>query len=278
MSVADRSQAAELLAFAHRLADAAARVTLKHFRTAIRADNKSGTGYDPVTEADRGAETAIRTLIEQTYPGHGILGEEHGKVRSRDGLTWVIDPIDGTRSFITGSPLWGTLIALHDGVRPIIGMLDQPFLKERFWGVSMPKWREAVLETPGGRQALATRACPRLADAALSTTTPEMFKGAERAAFEKLMAGVRLMRFGGDCYQYGMLAHGFMDLVVETRLQPYDIQALIPIIEGAGGAVTNWQGGPADQGGSVVAAGDARTHAAALEILSASKSGPALRA
>jgi len=268
MPTLNRSQAEELLAFAHRLADAAAKVTLAHFRTPLSVGNKSEDGFDPVTEADRGAETAIRALIEKTYPGHGILGEEHGASRSRDGFTWVIDPIDGTRSFITGSPLWGTLIALNDGERPVIGVLDQPFLKERFWGVSMPDWREAAIETPEKRLSLATRACPRLADAALSTTTIEMFKGLEREQFEALMSRVRLLRFGGDCYQYGLLAHGFMDLVAETRLAPYDIQALIPIIEGAGGAVTNWQGGPADQGGNVVAAGDPRTHAEALEILS----------
>jgi histidinol phosphatase-like enzyme (inositol monophosphatase family) len=266
----NRSQAEEFLAFAHRLADAAAQVTLAHFRTPIAVDNKHASGFDPVTAADRGAETAIRALIEKTYPGHGILGEEHGRKPSRDGFTWVIDPVDGTRSFITGSPLWGTLIALNDGERAVVGMLDQPFMKERFWGVSIAGWREAGFTRDGARSALATRACAALSDAVLSTTTLEMFKEGERRAFERLMKEVRLTRFGGDCYQYGLAAMGFMDLVVETGLAPYDIQALIPILEGAGGAVTTWDGGAAESGGRIVAAGDARAHAAALEILSAS--------
>lgn len=263
----DRTQAEELLEFAHRLADAAALVTLEYFRTPIAVDNKRAGGFDPVTAADRGAEDAIRRLIEERHPEHGILGEEAGHKRGRSDLTWVIDPIDGTRAFITGSPLWGTLIALNDGERAVIGLLDQPFLKERFWGVSLPTWRESGLVSPKGHQALTTRACARLEDAMLSSTTIEMFQSGERRAFEHLMGRARLTRFGGDCYQYGLLAHGFMDLVVETSLAPYDIQALIPIIEGAGGAVTDWQGRAADQGGSIVAAGDPRAHALALEAL-----------
>ncbi|MFO1187251.1 MAG: histidinol-phosphatase [Alphaproteobacteria bacterium] len=263
----DRTQGEELLKFAGALADAAAKVTLSHFRMPLAVDNKRAGGFDPVTAADRGAEDAIRRLIEDHHPEHGILGEEAGHRSGQSELTWVIDPIDGTRAFITGSPLWGTLIALNDGERAVIGLLDQPFLKERFWGVSLPTWREAGIVSSSGRSALTTRACARLADAVLSTTTIEMFQGAERRAFEGLMGRARLTRFGGDCYQYGLLALGFMDLVVETSLAPYDIQALIPIIEGAGGAVTDWQGRAADQGGSIVAAGDPRTHAVALEVL-----------
>lgn len=264
----DRTQGEELLAFAGLLADAAAAVTLSHFRSPLAVDNKRAQGFDPVTAADRGAEEAIRRLIGEHHPEHGVLGEEAGHKRGGD-LTWVIDPIDGTRAFITGSPLWGTLIALHDGERAVLGVLDQPFLKERFWGVSLPTWREAGLVTPSGRRALTTRACAHLGEAVLSTTTIETFKGSERRAFEGLMGRARLTRFGGDCYQYGLLAHGFMDLVVETGLAPYDIQALIPIIEGAGGAVTDWHGRAADQGGSIVASGDPRAHAAALEALNA---------
>ncbi len=267
MPTLDRSQAEELLAFAGRLADAAAAVSLKHFRTRLAVENKKAGGFDPVTAADKGAETAIRALIESTHPDHGILGEEHGALRTRSGFTWVIDPIDGTRAFITGSPMWGTLIALNDGERAVIGVLDQPFIGERFWGVSLPGWREAGHVRGRERRRLETRECTRLAEACLSTTTPEMFKGDDRAPFDTLMRDARLTRFGGDCYQYGLLAMGFLDLVVEVTLQPYDIQALIPIIEGAGGAVTTWEGGAADAGGRVIAAGDPRVHAQALEIL-----------
>jgi myo-inositol-1(or 4)-monophosphatase len=265
----DRSQAEEFLAFAHVLADAAGKVTLPYFRTSLSVDNKLPGGFDPVTEADRGAEAAIRALIEEAYPDHGIWGEEGGHAPGRSGLTWVIDPVDGTRAFITGSPLWGTLIALNDGERAVIGILDQPFLDERFWGVSLPTWREAGYARGGSKRGLATRACRGLAHAALSTTTIELFKQDERRAFETLMGRTRLTRFGGDCYQYALVAMGFMDLVVETSNQPYDVQALIPIIEGAGGAFTTWDGAAAEGGGRVIAAGDPRTHAEALEVLQA---------
>ena len=254
------------VAFAERLADAAGAAILPYFRQPLDVENK-GRGsdaldrYDPVTAADRAAEAAIRALIKAEHPTHGIWGEEEGFEEGTSPLTWVIDPIDGTRAFIAGLPVWGTLIALNDGTAPAIGIMDQPYTRERFvgWGTG------ARL----GTRSLATRACPDLSRARVMTTNPHMFKApAERAAFDEIEGRAELSRYGADCYAYCMLAMGFVDLVVEGALQPYDIQALIPIVEGAGGVVTSWTGGPADQGGLVVAAGDRRVHEQALAILS----------
>jgi myo-inositol-1(or 4)-monophosphatase len=183
-------------------------------------------------------------------------------------LTWVIDPIDGTRAFITGSPLWGILIALSDDEGPLIGVLDQPFLGERFAGVCSGDRREAFYHRAARRERLQTRDCSGLSHAQFSTTTPEMFNAPERArVLAAIRSSVQLTRFGGDCYQYGQIALGFLDLVVEADLKPFDIHALIPIIEGAGGVVTTWEGGKANQGGRVVAAGDARVHKEALALI-----------
>ena len=271
MITLSNSKIDEYLAFAHRLADAAAPISLKHFRTKLDVANKVEKGFDPVTLADQGVETVVRALIEKTYSRHGIHGEEHGKRATQDGLSWVIDPIDGTRSFISGSPLWGTLIALSDENGPIIGLLDQPFIGERFFGVLAEERRESFYMRGGSKMPLRTRSCSGLADASLSTTTPEMFLDARRAqAFRSLQSQVRLMRFGGDCYQYGQVAMGFLDLVIESGLKPYDIHALVPIIEGAGGIVTTWDGGSARDGGDIIAAGDARALAAALEAIKSS--------
>lgn len=264
MSALSDSELRALLDFAGSLADAAREQTLPYFRRPIAVEDKGAAGlYDPVTQADRAAETAIRTRIKSAYPDHGILGEEHGFEPGASPFTWVIDPIDGTRSFIAGVPLWGTLIALNDGERPILGVMDQPYLRERFVGSRLG----AALVAGSERRALQTRLCVDLSSAVLLCTDPGMFEGAEHEAFATLSAKVRLRRFGTDCHAYGLLAHGLVDLVVESGLKPYDIQALVPIIEAAGGMVTNWNGGPAYDGGQVIAAGDARTHAAALAIL-----------
>jgi histidinol phosphatase-like enzyme (inositol monophosphatase family) len=248
--------------FAGRLADASGAVIRQYFRKPLAITDKSGTsaGFDPVTAADQEAEAAIRDLIRHAYPGHGILGEEHGTEAGGDSLTWVIDPIDGTRAFMTGMLSWGTLIALNDGAGPIVGVMDQPVTGERLTG------------TPEGAflngAPIRTRACAGLADAILYSTVPEMFSEPRwKAGFEAVEAKVRMRRFGGDCYAYCLLAMGFIDIVIEAGLKPYDIQALIPIIEGAGGTVTTWTGAPADQGGLIVAAGDKRVHDAALAIL-----------
>lgn len=255
----------EFLGFANRLADASGAVIKRYFRTGIDVTDKKDKGagrYSPVTAADQGAEAAIRALIKAEHPDHGILGEEHGHENPDARFTWVIDPIDGTKAFITGLPTWGTLIALNDRGVPVLGMLDQPILGERFTGGP----DGAFL----GARRLATRACPKLGDAMLCCTEPEMFEaGEEQAAFKRLARQVALRRFGTDCYAYAMLAHGFVDLVVEANLAPWDIQALIPIVERAGGVVTNWEGGPAPSGGRVVAAGDAALHRQVLEILRA---------
>lgn len=254
----------DYLDFAGRLADAAAEVTGVYFRTPLEVSDKTAPdgqdGFDPVTEADRRVEAVVRDLIQQTYPDHGILGEEQPPKAGDSRYCWVIDPIDGTRAFISGVPTWGTLIALHDGERPIIGVMDQPFTGERFIG------------SPDGAElngkSLSVRRCADLSDATMYTTDPDMFETKDQIeAFGALEKRVRLRRFGGDCYAYCMLALGLVDLVVEGDLEPYDIQALIPIIEGAGGIVTAWDGGPAENGGLVIAAGDRRVHAQALEIL-----------
>ncbi|PWR18813.1 inositol monophosphatase family protein [Zavarzinia compransoris] len=286
--------------FAGRLADAARAVILPYFRTDMPVDDKAdlwggAKGYDPVTAADKGAEAAIRALIEAEYPGHGILGEEYGEKTGTEPLTWVLDPIDGTRAFITGLPLWGTLIALNDGTAPVIGVMDQPYTGERFTGnpdgafleriadslnrqfaqVSLNRAVSGKLvstspETALGTKRLKTRACPGLAQARLMTTSPHLFRTPEtQAAFTRVADRAQLVRYGGDCYAYAMVAAGQVDAVIETNLEAYDIQALIPIVRGAGGQVTDWTGGDAQAGGSVVATGDARVHAEILALLNA---------
>lgn len=259
------AQLRELIEFAGTLADAAGAAILPHFRAPLDIANKKNDGqFDPVTIADRNAEQAIRILISKTYPGHGILGEEFGAVAGSSGLTWCIDPIDGTRAFIMGVPQWGVLIGLHDGTAPVLGVMDQPFTGERFTGSRLG----AHVTRNGKTLPLRSRACATLSDAVLTTTHPGAFgKKSEHDAYLRVAAQTRMHRYGGDCYSYAMLAHGLIDLVIETDLKPYDIQALIPIILAAGGVISNWRGGPADQGGQVIAAGDARLHALALEIL-----------
>ncbi|MGO4834279.1 histidinol-phosphatase, partial [Rhizobiaceae sp. 2RAB30] len=222
-------------------------------------------GFDPVTEADREAEKAIRALIGSEFPEHGILGEEFGAQNSDARHVWVIDPIDGTRSFISGIPLWGTLVGLTEGGDAVAGMMSQPFIGELFYAAG----NGAFYEGPRGASRLATRPTAALSDATLCTTTPALFGAADRAGFDRLESRVRLSRYGTDCYAYCMLAAGQIDLVVETGLQPYDIVALIPIIEQAGGMITDWDGGPAEQGGRIIAAANAGLHAAAMDVLHA---------
>lgn len=254
-------------AFAHRLADASGAAIMPFFRSALGVDDKGsakGQAFDPVTAADRDAETAIRALIAAEHPDHGVLGEEHGHEKGGSPMHWVLDPIDGTRAFITGGPQWGTLIALNDGEKPVLGVLDQPFTQERWIGFD----GKTELHARGEVRRLKTRPCPTLKDAVISTTHPwSYFSDAEQKAFRAIDAKARMSRFGGDCYAYGLLAMGLMDAVIESALQPWDIQALIPIVEGAGGIVTSWTGGDAQDGGQVVASGDERLHAALLKML-----------
>ncbi|WP_075217795.1 histidinol-phosphatase [Mongoliimonas terrestris] len=249
--------------FFHTLADAAGAAALPYFRTRMVVDNKEAAAFDPVTEADKAAEVAIRDLVTAHHPTHGILGEEFGDDSGSADYVWVVDPIDGTRAFISGLPVWGTLIGLKRAGRPVFGMMAQPFTGERYFGDGTT----ATYTGPGGPAPLRTRPCADLASATLLTTTPALFQGAEQAAYRRVEERVRLVRYGCDCYAYCMVAGGHVDLVIEAGLKPFDIMALIPVIEGAGGVITNWEGGSAIDGGRVVAAGDARVHAAALEML-----------
>jgi histidinol-phosphatase len=250
----------EFVVFAERLADAAGAVARRYFRTPVAVDTKADAS--PVTIADREAETAMRTLIADAYPTHGVLGEEHGASDTGADFVWVLDPIDGTKSFISGVPLFGVLIALMRGGKPILGVIEQPISRERWLG------RAGTPSTMNGAP-IKTRACPTLDAAALFATTPDMFEGADADAFARLSQQVRLVRHGADCYAAGLLAMGFIDLVVESSLKPYDYCALVPVIEGAGGIVTDWDGKPLglDSGMRMAAAGDKRAHAAALKAL-----------
>jgi len=262
-----RADESEIL-FAHRLADAAGDVIRPYFRKRIQVMDKAKLGgpkplFDPVTEADTNAESAIRALIHAERPDDAILGEEHGHETGTSGRTWVIDPIDGTRAFITGRHTWGTLIALLQDELPVLGIIDQPVLRERFVGHG----GGAELVSPEGREPLHTRVCSKLSDAVVSTTHPwGYFSRAQRSAFEGVCSAARMSYFGGDCYGYALLAMGFIDVIVEGRLAPWDIAAVIPVIEGAGGVVSDWKG-ERFANGSIVAAGDARVHAEVVKML-----------
>jgi histidinol phosphatase-like enzyme (inositol monophosphatase family) len=249
--------------FLKRLAEAAAAETLPRFRDGGEVTNKLEGGYDPVTEADRAAEKAIRALIASHYPDHGVIGEEFGAERPDSRHVWIIDPIDGTRAFVAGLPLWGTVVGLTEDGRAIAGLMSQPYIGELFHAGPSGAFREG----PGGTGPLAARKTTSLAEAILCTTTPALFEGARRESYERVENAARLTRYGTDCYAYAMLAAGNIDLVVETALQPYDIVALVPIIERAGGVVTTWDGGPAEKAGDIVAAATPELHAAALEML-----------
>jgi myo-inositol-1(or 4)-monophosphatase len=257
---------AVFLDFAHAMAVAAGREILPHFRVALDIEDKgSPAGYDPVTVADRAAETVIRTGIARAYPDHGIRGEEHGWERGASNYTWVIDPIDGTKSFILGQLHWATLIALHDGERVVAGVAHQPYVGESFVATvdGTAQWRRG-----GERRTLRARGCGKLGDAVLACTHPSMFRTPpERAAFDRVADRARLTRWGGDCYAYCLLAMGLIDIVIESSLQAYDVQALIPIVTAAGGVMTSWTGGGCDEGGSVVACGDRVLHGEVLKLL-----------
>jgi histidinol phosphatase-like enzyme (inositol monophosphatase family) len=249
------------------LANAAAAETLPRFRAGGGIDDKGIKGgvaaFDPVTEADRAAETAIRALITRHFPDHGILGEEHGATGLDRDHVWVIDPIDGTRAFITGIPVWGTLVGLTEHGKAIAGMMAQPFTGELFHAVDGKSFRTFngvdVENTVSG--------VTELSKATMFTTTPHLFKGAARERYDAIEQKVKLFRYGCDCYAYCMLAAGFVDLVIETALQPYDIVALVPIIEAAGGIVTDWDGSRPEKGGDIIAASTPQLHQAAMAMM-----------
>lgn len=253
------------LTLAHLLADQSAKAILPHFRRVIAVENKLGrAGYDPVTAADRNAERIIAKLIGKAYPEDGLIGEEFGASNAAARFRWVVDPIDGTRSFIMGQPLWGTLIGLLDGPSPVIGLMNQPYTGERFFGSAQGAFFRRGA-SPSRR--LRSRKGVQLADAILTSTHPDLMQDADADAFRRLSAEVRMTRFGGDCYNYCLVAAGFVDTVVEAGLKTYDIVALIPIIEQAGGVVTTWDGAPATDGGRIVASGDRRLHERVLKVL-----------
>ncbi len=247
-----------MLEFMRGLAKAAAEQTLPRFRQGSAVDNKLSAGFDPVTEADREAERAIRSLLEQQFADDGILGEEFGLANSESSRRWVIDPIDGTRAFISGLPLWGTLVGLTVEGRAVAGMMSQPFTGELY----LADETGAYLDGANGRK-LQTSGVTELSEATLCTTTPALFDGGLRRAYDRLEAEMRLARYGTDCYAYAMLASGHIDLVVEPGLQSYDIVALVPIIEQAGGVVTTFDGGRPESGGNIIAAANAELHAKA---------------
>jgi len=256
--------AIDFAAFVDKLAAAAGDAILPFFRTSLSVENKSrGGSFDPVTAADRSAEAAMRTLIRNSFPEHGIVGEEYGSERTDAEYVWVLDPIDGTKSFISGMPAWGTLIGLMRSGEPVFGMMSQPFTRERFSGGG----GAARYRGPAGERDLRVRTCGRLSEAVLFTTSPRLMNAADRTSFGRVEDAVRLSRYGGDCYAYCMLAAGHIDLVIETGLKPHDVIPLIPIIAGAGGIMTTWEGGSASGGGRIIAAGDKRVHAEAMALL-----------
>ena len=262
-----RADLAEYLEFAHRTAQRAGEAILPHFRRAIEIEDKRNfMGYDPVTVADHAAEQVIRDAIKAAYPAHGIHGEEHGREAGTSPFTWVIDPIDGTKSFILGQLHWGILIALHDGTAPVVGVAHQPFVGESFVGIAgeLAQWRRG-----DERRTLHTRSCDAIEHAIVVTTDPRQFVlPVERRALATVSEKARFLRYGGDCYCYTQLAMGLVDVVIENGLQAYDIQALIPVVEAAGGRVTNWTGGSCEQGGPVLACGDPALHKSLVSRLS----------
>lgn len=243
----------DYLAVALAAVDAAAEAVRPYFRMGLEADDKADDS--PVTLADRAAEQAMRAVLGKACPDHGIIGEEFGEsAPGQGGLSWVLDPIDGTRAFITGRTTFGTLIALLDGDEPVLGIIDQPITGERWVGVAGQPTR--FTGPFGGR--VGGRLCPSLSAAELSCTSPEMFAPENLPRFERLRGAVRRTSWGGDCYGYGLLALGQIDLIVEEDLKPWDWAALVPIITGAGGSITDWTGAPLRLGtsGRVIALGN----------------------
>jgi histidinol phosphatase-like enzyme (inositol monophosphatase family) len=268
MARIDDQTLTDLMGAAHAMADAAREAVLPYFRQAnLGADNKAeatGKGdFDPVTEGDRAAERAMRAVLARLRPEDAIIGEEYGETRGTSGLSWVLDPIDGTRGFLSGTPTWGVLIAVSDRAGPLLGVIDQPYIGERFWGAKGAAWCKG----PRGEGAIRTRKARPLGEAIVFTTFPEVGTTDEGAAFHAVAEKCRLVRYGMDCYAYALVAAGQIDLVIEAGLSNYDVQAPIALIEAAGGVVTDWQGGPAHEGGRILAAANAEIHSEALALL-----------
>ncbi|TRD23598.1 histidinol-phosphatase [Palleronia caenipelagi] len=259
----DPNLIAELTDVAKALADAAAVETLRHFRALEDVENKLSKGFDPVTEGDRAAEAAMRAILAERRPDDGIIGEELGQSHGSTGFDWVLDPIDGTRAYLAGAPVWGTLIAVSDSRGPVLGVIDQPHIGERFVGTP----EGARYRGPDGARRISTRGHRPLAEAILLSTFPEIGTEEERAAFRRVSEVARLTRYGLDCYGYALLAMGQVDLVIEAGLNSYDIQGPMAVVQAAGGIVTTWSGGNAAAGGQVVAAANPQIHAEAIARL-----------
>ncbi|MDH3472376.1 MAG: histidinol-phosphatase [Rhodospirillales bacterium] len=254
-----------LIGFAERLATAAGEVVRRHFRGGLEVHDKADA--TPVTLADREAEAEIRRLIAESHPAHGVVGEEQGSDRPDAEYVWVVDPIDGTKRFITGNPLFGTLIALLRDGRPILGVIEMTLLGERWIGAA---GRPTVLREGAEAREVRVRPCPSLGQAVLAASSPHMFdEQGEFPAFERVRKAAKMALYGGDCFNYGTLACGYIDLVVEADMAAYDFMALVPVVAGAGGVVTDWQGAALglETRGQLIAAGDRRVHEAALELL-----------
>ena len=269
MNRSKKSSFPELLDFAHELARLSGEAILPFYRRPIEVENKNaeaaGSGFDPVTAADRAAEDVMRKALAARYPDHAIIGEEYGRrAGSEGGYSWIIDPIDGTRSFVMGFPTWGTLIGLSHEDKPLIGIMNQPFTGERFFSTE----GASLYRGHGEERELKTRPCARLEDAVVACTHPDLFREeGELERFLEVKAAARMTRYGGDCYAYCMVAAGLIDAVVEAGLQVYDVAALVPIIERAGGRMTSWDGGRGDQGGRIIASGDPRLHDRLVKML-----------
>jgi histidinol phosphatase-like enzyme (inositol monophosphatase family) len=264
MADISKAEADDLIATAAALAEAAREATLAHFRQfGLTADTKEEDRFDPVTVADRLSEERMRAILERRRPQDAILGEEFGPKAGTSGLTWVLDPIDGTRGYLSGTPTWGVLISVADDTGPIYGLIDQPYIGERFEG----GLGRAQVTGPMGTAQLRSRLYRPLSEAIVFTTFPEVGTPDEAAAFRRVSAAARLTRYGMDCYAYALVAAGQIDLVIEAGLQAYDVQAPIAVITAAGGIVTDWHGQPCPQGGRIIAAANPGIHAEALALL-----------
>ena len=261
----DPKLANELVKVAHALADAASVETLSRFRTPnLEAENKAVDGWDPVTEADCEAERVMRAILAEQRPDDSILGEEHDYVSGSSEFVWVLDPIDGTKGYVSGTPTWGTLVAVSDSGGPLFGIIDQPYIGERFEG----GFGRSSVSGPLGTRKSIVRKGRSISEATITTTFPEVGTLRERAAFEDLASQTRLARYGMDCYGYALLACGHLDFVVEAGLKPVDAHAPIAVVRAAGGIATDWNGGPAHDGGQMLAAATPELHEMALQVLS----------
>ena len=266
MTTLSKIEIADIMATANELADAARAATLLHFRSAsLTAETKETTRFDPVTVADRLSETNMRAILARRRPDDGILGEEFGAVAGTSGLTWVLDPIDGTRGYVSGTPTWGVLISVRDASGPLYGLIDQPYIQERFEG----GFGLSEVNGPMGRIDLKCRTARPLSDAIVFTTFPEVGTAEEGDAFRRVAQQAKLVRYGMDCYAYALIAAGQIDLVIEAGLQAYDVQAPIAVITAAGGVMTDWQGRPCFEGGQVLAAANSKIHHDAMLLLNA---------